>query len=157
KEWRIPSADGQKVGPHGMTEIKGRVFWVENGNSGNIGELNPETGEIRQYPTPTKGAAAHTLRDDSKGNIWYTYFTGVAKLGRFDARTREIEELGLGKGVNGYGIVVDKQDRVWVTQIASAAGRPAAVRMYDPKTSRWAEYPTSSPTRRLTVDSKGTI
>src|SRR5713101_3121234 len=29
--------------------------------------------------------------------------------------------------------------------------------MYDPKTDKWTAFPTSSPTRRLTVDSKGTI
>jgi virginiamycin B lyase len=158
KEWRIPSADNQRVMPHGLIELKGHVFWVENGGDGHVGELNPKTGDIRQYPTPTKGAAAHTLRGDSQGNIWYSYFTGVGKIGRFDAGTREIQEFEPpARGFNGYGIIVDRKDRVWCTQIGVAANRSPAVQMYDPKTLKWAAYPTSSPTRRLTVDSKGTI
>ena len=157
KEWKIPVPADQRAAPHGLIERNGKLFWVANGGDGHVGELDPTTGDIRLYPTPTRGAAAHTLRADSKGNIWYTYFSGVSKIGRLDARTKEITELEPSKGFNGYGIVVDKQDRVWATQIGVAANRRPAVQMYDSKTNKWASYTTSSPTRRLTLDSKGTV
>jgi streptogramin lyase len=42
-------------------------------------------------------------------------------------------------------------------RIGASASRPPVVQMYDPKTDKWTAYPTSSPTRRLTADSKGMI
>ena len=155
KEWPI---EGRAAGPHGLIEhAGGKVMWAAMGGD-HIGELNPKTGEMRLYPTPTAGGHTHTLRADSRGDVWYTYMRGVGKIGRWDFESRIVTEYEVpAKAFNGYGIIVDKRDRVWMTQIGAAANEEPAVRMYDPRADKWTAYPTSSPTRRLTEDSEGKI
>ena len=155
KEWRI---EGRDAGPHGLIEhAGGKVMWAGMGGD-HIGELDPKTGEMRLYPTPTEGGHTHTLRADSRGDVWYTYMRGVGKIGRWDYETKIVTDNEVpAKAFNGYGIIVDTHDRVWLTQIGAPANEAPAVRMYDPKTDKWTAFQTSSPTRRLTQDSKGRI
>jgi len=70
REFLLPSPNKFSVHPHGIIESRGHVFWTEL-DHGAIGELDPKTGEVHQYMPPTP-SAPHTLRADSKGNIWYS-------------------------------------------------------------------------------------
>ena len=151
-EYPIRHAGNVNVQPHAIVEDHGRVYFTQLSGSA-IGELDPEDGEIRSHPTPTQGARPHTLRPDSKGNLWFSNFD-AGKIGRMDAATKAMTEVEpiKGKPWNGYGLIVDKRDRVW----ASGLTEPALA-MYDPKSDAWRTYPLSSPTRRLTEDSKGRI
>ena len=73
---------------------------------------------------------------------------------KLDAVTKNITEWDplKGKPWNGYGLIVDKQDRVW----ASGLTEPA-IAMFDPRTDKWTMFPVASPTRRLAVDSAGKV
>src|SRR5262249_21253283 len=78
----------------------------------------------------------------------------AGKIDRLDAKTKTITEFEpvKGKGWNGYGLIVDKQDRVWASGLTTPN-----IAMFDPKTAKWTLFPLSAPTRRLTSDSKGHI
>jgi streptogramin lyase len=159
KTYPLPNPDlgVRGLGPHGIAEAKdGHVYTAEIGDS-LIGELDPETGQVHQYPTPTR-STPHTIRADSKGNLWFTEMQGASKIGRLDAKTKKITEYDPAptyKNAHYYGMTVDQQDRVW------AVGMTAHIVVgYDPRTDKWSTYPTPTQPagpRRPTVDSKGQI
>jgi streptogramin lyase len=163
RQWVVPNPNNYKawngipnVMPHGITEDRGHVYSaLLNGSA--IGDLDPATGEINEYKTPTK-STPHTLTADSKGNVWFTEMQGASKIGRVDANTKSVKEYDPSpeyKNAHYYGIIVDKKDRVW------SVGLTAHIIVgYDPRTDKWTTYPTPtqpSGPRRLTVDSKGMV
>ena len=154
KEYKIPHPANLNVTPHGNIEVGDKVYWTEYGPiEDNVGELDLKTGEIHRYSAPsTCCAGSHTLRADSRRNIWYTMIYGQSKIGRLDAVTKKITEFEPIRGANWYGITVDKQDRVW----AAGVGTPNIV-MYDQKTDKWTKYPTTNSNRRIALDSKGNV
>ena len=159
RTYALPNPDLGKrsLGPHGIAVAKnGHVYTAEIGDS-LIGDLDPETGKVEQYPTPTR-STPHTIRADSKGNLWFTEMQGASKVAKLDAVTKKITEYDPApayKNAHYYGMTVDQQDRVW------AVGMTAHIVVgYDPKTDKWSVYPTPtqpSGPRRPTIDSKGNV
>jgi streptogramin lyase len=159
KTFVLPNPDlGHRVlGPHGITQAKdGHVYAAEIDES-SIGELDPETGKVIQYETPTR-STPHTIRSDSKGNVWFTEMQGVSKIGKLDAVTKKITEYDPSpsdKNAHYYGMTVDQKDRVWAVGMTSHK-----IVGYDPRTDKWSVYATPtqpSGPRRPTVDSKGKV
>jgi virginiamycin B lyase len=149
--WRIPHPRNINVVPHGIIERENLVYWTELAGD-RIGVLNPKSGTIDAFRLPTEGAGAHTLRADSKGNIWYTNYSASGKVGRLNLATRQVKEYEVSAGFSGYGITVDGQDRVWAVGL-----NEPAILGYDPKTDQWTSYPISNPARRPAVDGKGQV
>jgi virginiamycin B lyase len=149
--WRIPHPNNINVVPHGLIEENGRVLWTELAGD-RIGELDPKTGSIMAYRLPTEGAGAHTLRADSKGNVWYTNYGASGKIGRLNLATKQVKEYEPVKSFSGYGLAVDRKDRVWAVGLNTPA-----VLGYDPKTDKWTTYKISNPARRPAVDNKGLV
>jgi streptogramin lyase/mono/diheme cytochrome c family protein len=151
KEWVVPTETKYGAHPDGIIWLNGKVYFSELGGNG-IGELDPKTGEIVTYATPTRGGA-HTLYADSKGNIWYTVIRGGGgRIGRLNLVTHKAEDWSPVYGAIFYGLIVDKKDRVWACGL-----RKSVVVGYDPKTEKFTPYYTpslGSGPRRLTVDSK---
>ena len=114
--------------------------------------LDPDTGTMTRYPIPTKGAGAHSAWADSRGNIWYTYFASAGQIGRFNTNTKEFTEWEPLKGWSGYGIVVDRQDRVWAVGL-----HIHATLMYNQETQEWKSYPMTNPARRPAIDANGKV
>src|SRR6266436_378740 len=136
KTYVLPNPDlGHRVvGPHGITQAKdGHVYTAEIDES-SIGELDPETGKVLQYETPTR-STPHTIRSDSKGNVWFTEMQGVSKMGKLDAVTKKITEWDPSPSdtnAHYYGMTVDQKDRVWAVGMTSHK-----IVGYDPKTDKW--------------------
>ena len=151
KEYWIDNADNINVTPHGILEFDGTVYWVEL-TGDHLGELDPDTGTITRYPFPTTGAGAHSAWADSRGQIWYTYFASAGRIGRFDTKTKEFTEWEPLDGWSGYGIVVDRQDRVWAVGLHTHA-----TLMYNQETQEWKSYPMTNPARRPAIDANGKI
>ena len=151
REYWIDNAENINVTPHGILELNGTVYWVEL-TGDHLGELDPATGEMQRYRMPVTGGGAHSCWADSRGNIWYTYFASAGKIGRFDTRTKEFEEWEPLSGFSGYGIVVDRQDRVWAVGLHT----PATL-MYNQETQEWKSYPMENPARRPAIDANGKI
>ena len=155
KVWRIPPPDDRTF-VHGIIEEKGLVYWTEIAGE-HIGVLNPATNDLKRYPVPTRGAWQHTLRADSKGNIWFSNMSSASIIGTLNTATNTVTEFDVlekwkVRGWNGYGLTTDLQDRVWAVGLTTPA-----IGMYDPKGEKWATYPIASPARRLTVDAKGNV
>ncbi len=150
-EYWIDNPDNINVTPHGILEYRGRVYWVEL-TGDHFGELDPTTGEMRRYPLPTTGAGPHSVWVDSRGSFWYTYFASAGKIGRFDLNTKDFTEWEPLTGFSGYGIVVDRQDRVWAVGLHTPA-----ILMYNQETAEWTSYPMTNPARRPTIDSNGKV
>ena len=155
KAWQIPPPD-DRVFVHGIIEDRGRVYWTEIAGN-HIGVLDPATDDLRRYPVETNGAWQHTLRADTRGNVWFSNFTSASLLGKFDPATNAVTEYDVlekwnVRGWNGYGLTVDAQDRVWSVGLTTSA-----IGMYDSRADRWAAYPIASPARRLAVDAKGQV
>ena len=150
-EYWIDNPDNINVTPHGILEYRGRVYWVEL-TGDHFGELDPATGTMQRYPLPTKGGGPHSVWVDSRGSFWYTYFASAGKIGRFNLATKDFTEWEPLAGFSGYGIVVDRQDRVWAVGLHTPA-----VFMYNQETAQWKSYPMSNPARRPTIDSNGKV
>ena len=150
-EYWIDNPDNINVTPHGILEHDGTVYWVELSGD-HLGELDPATGQMTRHKMPTSGAGAHSSWVDSRGQIWYTYFASAGRIGKFDTKTKEFTEWEPIKGFSGYGIVVDRQDRVWAVGLHTHA-----TLMYNQETQEWKSYPMSEPARRPTIDRNGKI
>ena len=150
-EYWIENPENINVTPHGILEYRGKVYWVEL-TGDHLGELDPVTGQMTRYPMPTTGAGPHSVWVDSRGNLWYTYFASSGKIARFNLATKDFTEWEPLAGFSGYGIVVDRQDRVWAVGLHTPA-----VFMYNQETSEWTSYKTTHPARRPTIDSHGRV
>jgi virginiamycin B lyase len=151
KEFRVENPGNINTTPHGIVEVDGRIWFTELGGD-RISMLDPKTGQMQRYRIPTEGAGPHSLWNDSKGNFWYTHFAASGKIGRFDAKTQQVKEYEPIKDFSGYGLVVDKQDRVWAVGL-----NKAVVVGYDPKTDKWTSYKISGAARRVAVDDQGRV
>ena len=150
-EFWIENPENINVTPHGIVEHRGRVYWVEL-TGDHFGELDPATGEMTRYPMPTKGAGPHSVWVDSRGQFWYTYFASAGRIGRFDLDANDFTEWEPLAGFSGYGIVVDRQDRVWAVGLHTPA-----MFMYNQETAAWRSYPMANPARRPAIDSEGKV
>ena len=150
-EYWIDNPENINVTPHGILEYGGIVYWVELSGD-HLGELDPATGKMTRHKMPLTGAGAHSSWVDSRGQIWYTYFASSGHIGRFDTKSKEFTEWEPIKGFSGYGIVVDRQDRVWAVGLHTHA-----TLMYNQETQQWKTYPMSQPARRPAIDGNGKI
>ena len=151
REIWIENPDNINVTPHGIVEHRGRVYWVEL-TGDHFGELDPATGEMKRHPLPTTGAGPHSLWVDSRGQFWYTYFASAGRIGRFDPAANDFTEWEPLAGFSGYGIVVDRQDRVWAVGLHTPA-----IFMYNQETAAWRSYALSNPARRPAIDANGKV
>jgi streptogramin lyase len=152
-----PDKGHRVVGPHGITQAKDGHVYTADIDESQISELDPETGKVIQYTTPTR-STPHTIRSDSKGNLWFTEMQGKSLIGKLDAVTKKITEYDPSPSdanAHYYGMTVDQKDRVWAVGMTSHK-----IVGYDPKTNKWSVYATPtqpSGPRRPTVDSKGMV
>lgn len=74
----------------------GNVWFADQPNS-YIGRLDPETGDVKEYPTPTTGSGPHGIivAPAPDGGVWYT---GNAKglIARLDPKTGKFTEYPTG-------------------------------------------------------------
>ncbi len=139
EDYMLP--DPRDVDPHGMTiDKEGYVWWVEE-FSMYVGRLDPKTGEMERWSmnidNQILGGMAHDPALDSKQNVWLSIMSGN-HLGKWD---RETENITLykapkqGHGSYGYGILVDKKDKVWFVTY-----HRCTLTMFDPETEKFTDY-----------------
>ena len=98
-------------------------FWIPYyGRANKIGELNPVSGVIKEFPVPETGTAAiHSAVPAPDGSVWLTE-QGTNKLGRWDPKTQKITEFQDDWGKHTARI--DANGQVWST---------GGLSRYDPK------------------------
>ncbi len=143
REWDMPS--GHR--PHGVLVDKQGIVWTTGNGNGTIGRLDPATGKISEFKTPSGGGGPHTLVITDDGTtIWFTMQSGD-KIGRLDTQTGVIREYRTSGGP--YGLALDKAGNVWFCRMGDdKMGR------LDPKTGKMSEIDTgrgSQPRRVATA------
>lgn len=102
-----------------------------------IRALNPKTGEVTNYPTPTPDAAPRRLSMGMDDNPWFGEWRG-GKIGKLDVKSGKITEYGVSDPFAAiYQADMDPKTRaVWAYDWLS----DRQVRL-DPKTGETTEYP----------------
>ena len=123
KEWDLPP--GHR--PHGLLVDKQGTVWTTGNGNGAIGKLDPATGRMTEFKTPSGGGGPHTLViTDDQGTIWFTMQSGD-KVASLDTKTGAIREYPSSGGP--YGLSLDKAGNVWFCRMGdNKMGR------LDPKT-----------------------
>ena len=157
KEFRIldvPSAvRGEKRNqPYGMAiDGDGRV-WFAMRRTDKVGKVDPKTGEISEFPIPTKQSVLRRMNADKEGHLWFGQYGGVGILTKVDYRTGKMTEYPTPTKYSGvYSVDTDRTNHfVWFNEMmGNSLGR------FDPRTGGFVEYPIPTPltsTRRIEVD-----
>ncbi len=127
---------------------KDGTFWVPYyGRANKIANLNPVTGEMKEYPVPNMGTAAiHSAVPHPDGSVWLTE-QGSNKLGRWDPRTKEITEYQ--DTVGKHTVRIDpKTGMVWST---------GALSVFDPKTEKFTHIPEVPTCYGIALDQEGNV
>jgi virginiamycin B lyase len=139
KEWDLPA--GHR--PHGLLVDRNGAVWTTGNGNGTIGKLDPASGKMIEYKTPSGGGGPHTLIiTDDQSTIWFTLQSGD-KVASLDTKTGAIKEYPSSGGP--YGLALDKAGNVWICRMGdNKMGR------LEPKTGKMSEVdmgPRSHPRR----------
>jgi virginiamycin B lyase len=128
KEWDMPS--GHR--PHGLLVDKNGMVWTTGNGNGTIGRLDPASGKIIEYKTPSGRGGPHTLViTDDQSTIWFTLQSGD-KVASLDTQSGAIKEYSSSGGP--YGLSIDKAGNIWFCRMGdNKMGK------LDPKTGRMSE------------------
>ena len=121
KEWTMPTLGQRARDP--VEAPDGSIWWV--GQFGNLmGRLNPRTGEMKEYPLPTK-ALPHSVSLDKDGTPWFTG-NGNGTIGKIDPKTGEVTVFKMPNpaGRDPHTAEFDRKGILWFTlQQADMVGR----------------------------------
>jgi virginiamycin B lyase len=133
---------------------EGRIWMPYYGKANKIGRLDPETGEVREYPVPNQGTVAiHSAYPAPDGTVWLAEF-GINKLGRWDPKTEKLAEYadmylpgkeGLVSGGSKHTVRIGPDGVAW-----SSGSR---ISRFDPKTEKFTDF--NEPTYGVVVDKEG--
>src|SRR5438876_2679564 len=68
------------------------IVWFADQHGSYIGRLDPETGDVKEFPTPTPNSGPHGIIVAPDGMVWYTG-NGAGRIGRLDPKTGVITEF----------------------------------------------------------------
>lgn len=128
REWDLPS--GHR--PHGLLVDRQGMVWTTGNGNGTIGKLDPGSGKMTEYRTPSGGGGPHTLViTDDQRTIWFTMQSGD-KVASIDTKTGAIREYASSGGP--YGLSLDKEGNIWFCRMGdNKMGR------LDPRTGQMSE------------------
>src|SRR5215207_1143619 len=86
KEWIAPTL-GQRV--RDPLQLADQTIYWTGMFASLVGQLDPRTGEMREYKLPP-GTTPHSILNDRDGYIWFTG-NGNGTVGRLDPRTSDIK------------------------------------------------------------------
>ena len=145
---------GKSVAPYGFSiDKKGDIWFGEYANNA-IGRLDPQTGEIDDFPVPIPNSVPRKVTTDAQGNVWLALHE-TGQLVMIDPnhpdqmKTFKPPEEHTGT----YSLSADlKNGYIW----ASLQSMDKIAR-FDPKTNTWLEFSVPYPEtdlRRVEVDQK---
>jgi len=133
----------QTIAPHDVRADQDGNIWYSDFVENLLGELDPKTGALKEYPVPVLKPGFPTgsldLEPDADGNLWLAmmFQAGVA---RFDMKSRTFQLFPVDGVVNDdamqQSMVMPRSDdvdgKVWTNDVA----RHAIMRL-DPKTGKY--------------------
>ncbi|MDH5541686.1 MAG: hypothetical protein OEY64_01845 [Nitrospinota bacterium] len=155
KDSPIESLNVYSVGSPGNLIVgKNDIIWFVTHLGNSIVRFEPDKEEFTEFILPTEDARPYDLAEDSKGNIWFVEKNG-GKLARLDFEKKKIVEIRLEQGVNLMGMVIDKDDNVWIGDVS---GNYLA--RYNPTEKKLRRFPIGIPQAQpgnMRLDKKGYI
>ena len=68
-EYALPG--GPNSGPYAVTVDGAGIVWANEFATDTIVRLDPQTGQMRPFPLPSKGAGIRKMIVDAEGRLWY--------------------------------------------------------------------------------------
>jgi virginiamycin B lyase len=68
-EYVLPG--GPKSGPYAVTVNGAGIVWANEFATDTIVRLDPQTGQMRPFSLPSKGAGVRKMIVDAEGRLWY--------------------------------------------------------------------------------------
>lgn len=111
-EYPVPT---KNAGPFGITLAPDGTPWFTEAQAGKIGHVLAN-GTIVEYPVPTKDSfpTAIAVRGD---DVWFTEMEG-GKIGVLHVRSRQFDEITLGRYKRPSDLHIDAAGDVWFTELA---------------------------------------
>jgi len=145
--WTVPIGASNSIARAMAIDANGFV-WVGDWQGRKLYKLDPADGSLVNPTHPDQPANGNGISVtgqpygaviDSQGYLWYvnTYDTG--DLQRVDTHTGEVSPLITENPTGGYGITIDRKDRVWMASYSDDNGGGTVAR-YDPATSTWSTF-----------------
>lgn len=144
-EYELP---GPNRMPWSAAPAKDGTLWIPYfGSANKVGNLNPTTGEVKEFPVPFKGPAfIHSAIAAPDGTVWLSEQAANA-VARLDPKTGKVTEYqdyylpgheGTTIGGEIHTARIDARGNVWLT------GKP--FRRFDPETNKFTRYDQEVPT-----------
>jgi virginiamycin B lyase len=128
-----PTALGHLVYGIGV-ESKGASVFADRAGS-NIGEIDPETGKVELYPTPSTNSGPRRLHVDSQDRVWFAE-NYAFKLALFDTKTKQFQEWADPTPWDApYDVVCDKNGDLWTGGMTTDL-----VTRFNPQTGQYFKY-----------------
>jgi streptogramin lyase len=123
-EFYIPASPASA--PTQITTGPDGNLWFTEASANNIGEINPTTHAVAQFPIPTPsepdGIVAGGITAGPDGNIWFTELQ-AGKIGEINPTTHVITEFPLPTAnSNPEGITAGPDGNIWFTEFGSKIG-----------------------------------
>lgn len=120
-QWQTPTLGQRSRDP--IEAADGTIWWA--GQRKNlIGQINPVSGQMKEYPLPDN-AMPHTVTTDKTGNIWYTGNKN-GTVGKLDIKTKKITEFKMpdDNAKDPHSAIFDNNGILWFTlQHSNMIGR----------------------------------
>ena len=145
-EWIAPTLGSRSRDP--IEAPDGMIYWTGMWAS-VVGQLNPATGEMKEFPINPE-ARAHTVIPDPEGNIWYTGNSN-ATVGRLNPKTGEYVEFKT-QSRDPHSMVYHPNGNIYFT-----AQGARMVGYVNPRSGEVKEVATEANPYGIRVDSKGTV
>ncbi|MFK7843930.1 MAG: cytochrome C [Rhodothermales bacterium] len=146
KEWVVPTLGQRSRDP--IEALDGSIWWTGMWAS-LAGRLDPETGQMQEYPLPPE-ARPHSIVPDEEGNIWYTGNSN-GTIGKLDPETGDITEFKTEARDPHTAAFHPNGNLYFTAQRAGMLGR------LDPKTGDLTEIKTEPRPYGIKVADDGTV
>jgi virginiamycin B lyase len=155
-EYEMP---GPSRMPFSAAPDKNGYLWIPDfGVAGKITQLDPNTGEMKDFLIPNAGTSAvHSSVPAADGSVWFTE-QAPNKLGRWDPATQKITEFadaflpgkeGIEDGGSKHTVRLDPSGKAW------ASGDPLT--RFDPETGKFTRFEEIKPTYDVKPDKNGDV
>ena len=131
QEWIVPTLGQRSRDP--IEAPDGSIWWTGMWAS-LVGQLDPVTGNMKEYPLPS-GARPHSIVPDEDGFIWYTGNSN-GTIGKLDPATGNITEYPTEAGDPHTAVFHPNGNLYFTSQRAAMLGR------LNPLTGELKEIPT---------------
>jgi uncharacterized repeat protein (TIGR01451 family) len=130
------------LGPEGIVSgPDGNLWFTENGGN-KIGQINPTTHSIVDFPLPPNGGGPAGITAGPDGNLWFTVQTGNS-IGQINPTTGTVVEFPIPTpGATPLGITAGPDGNLWFTEPFGTSTHGGQVGQINPATHVITEFPT---------------